>query len=307
MRLVALLLILLASLPRTAPAETLRVGPGERFARPSLAAAVARPGDRVLIAPGRYTDCTIWRTPDLGIIADGGAVEITGPVCGRKALFVTAAPRIEITGLTFRGAATPGGNGAGIRAEGGDLTIRASRFEQNENGILAAAIPDATILIEDSVFLRNGALEEGFDCAHGIYIGGIGSLVVRRSRFEATRICHHVKSRALRTEITDSQILDTQGSQASYLVDIPNGGEVLMRGNTFRKGPDSGNPGTVIAIGFEGVRHPTPRLLILQNRLENLMPRPTVFVANRSETPAELSGNTLNGWVVALTGPGAAR
>jgi hypothetical protein len=299
--------LLVAVLPSLAAAETLRVGPGERFARPSQAAAVARPGDTVLIAPGRYVDCATWRTPDLTIRADGGAVEITGPVCGDKALFVTAAPRITISGIGFRGATSTAGNGAGIRAEGGDLTIRLSRFEENENGILAAAMPHATILIEDSLFLRNGALREGADCAHGLYVGPLAALLIRRTLFEATRICHHVKSRAARTEITDSRILDGADTRSSYLVDIPNGGALLLRGNVLRKGPRAGNTGTAIAIGFEGVRQDTPRLLIQGNSFENRMGRGTVFVGNRSATPAELFGNTLHGPVTALSGPGAVR
>ena len=305
MRRALLLLVALWSGP--ASAETLRVGPGQRFERPSQAAAVARAGDTVRIAAGRYTDCAIWRAPGLRIMADGGPVEITGPVCGSKALFVTAAPRIEIVGITFRGATAPAGNGAGIRAEGGDLTIRASRFEENENGILSAPTPGATILVEDSTFLRNGALRDGRECAHGIYIGAAGALLIRRSRFEATRVCHHVKSRAARTEILDSQILDGPDGRASFLVDIPNGGELLLRGNTLRKGPNSGNPGTAIALGFEGARIDTPRLRILDNRFENVMPRGTTFVANRTATPAELVGNRLTGRVEPLAGPGTVR
>jgi hypothetical protein len=268
---------------------------------------MAQPGDTVLIAPGRYVDCATWRTPRLRIVADGGPVEITGPICGRKALFVTAAPDIEIIGLTFLGANWIGGNAAGIRAEGGNLTIRASRFEANQNGILTAANAGATLLIEDSTFLRNGELLEGRSCAHGVYAGRLGALVIRRSLFEGTRICHHVKSRAARTEITDSRILDTAEGRASYLVDLPNGGELLLRGNTLRKGPNSGNAATAIAIGFEGVSLPTPRLRIEGNRFENLQLLPTIFVANRSETEAELVGNLLSGRVLPLAGPGSVR
>jgi hypothetical protein len=317
--LVPLLLTLILGLagPAPAPAQpalvrppptgmSLKVGPAERFTRPSEAAANAREGDTVLIAPGQYTDCAIWRTPGVTIAAaPGGPVVISGPICGGKALFVIAAPRITITGLTFRGAGSPEGNGAGIRAEGGDLTIRRSRFEGNENGILAASTPAATMLIEDSVFIGNGALLPGHACAHGIYVNALARLTIRRSRFEGTRVCHHVKSRAARTEVLDSQILDTPEGNASYLIDVPNGGDLLVRGNTLRKGPRSGNWGTTIAIGLEGVTLPTNSLRVEGNRFENLLAGSTVFVRNRSATPAELVGNTLSGTVVPLEGPGA--
>ncbi len=305
MRLILLLAVLLTAVP--AASETLRVGPGERFARPSQAARAAKPGDRVVIAPGLYRDCAVWRAADLTIeAAPGGEVVITGPICGQKGLFVIAGARATVIGLTFRGAAFAGGNAAGIRAEGGDLRILRSRFEGNQNGILTRhGMQPFTLTIEDSVFSGNGALIQ--ECAHGIYAGHWALVAIRRTRFEATRICHHVKSRAARTEIEDSAILDTPGNQASYLVDIPNGGDLLLRNSTLRKGPDVGNPTAAVMIGAEGVRHPTTSLRVTGNRFENLMPRGTNFVENRTETPVLVEGNTIQGTVVVLVGPGEVR
>lgn len=300
---------LLLSLVLAAPAaaETLRVGQGERFATPSAAARVARDGDTVLIAPGTYRDCAVWRAAGLAISAmPGGAVEITGPVCGDKALFVTVGPRITITGITFRGAVSTAGNGAGIRMEGPDLTVRSARFIDNQNGILTNAnIPQGRLLVEDSLFRGNGALLT--ECAHGLYAGRLALVTIRRSRFEATRICHHVKSRAARTEIFDSAIIDGDDHFSSYLVDIPNGGDLLLHNSELRKGPRADNTEAAVVIGAEGVTHPTGTLEIFGNRFVNLMPRGTVFVRNRSTTPADLRANTISGQVTVLEGPGSVR
>lgn len=299
-----LVFALLISVLPPARAATLLVGPGQRYAAPSAAAAAAQPGDRIDIAPGRYRDCAIWRTPDITIAAQpGGPVEIEGPVCSGKALFVTAAPRITVIGVTFRGAVAPDGNGAGIRAEGGDLTIRRSRFIDNQNGILAASLPTATLRVEESEFVGNGALIR--KCAHGIYANRLALVAIRNSRFTDTRICHHIKSRALRTEIVGSRIIDGETTSSSYLVDIPNGGDLLLAGNTMHKGPLSDNAGTAVAIGAEGVKNPTNRLEIRDNHFVNLMTTPTVFVRNRTDTPAILRGNRLEGAVTALAGPGS--
>jgi hypothetical protein len=301
----ALLAVLLAAAP--AAAETLRVGPGERFAVPSQAARAAKPGDRVVIAPGVYRDCAVWRAADLTIeAAPGGEAVITGPICAGKGLFVIAAPRVTVIGLTFRGAAFAGGNAAGIRAEGGDLAVLRSRFEDNQNGILTHhRLPEATLTVEDSAFIGNGALIH--ECAHGLYAGQWARVAIRRSRFEGTRICHHVKSRAARTEIEASAILDTPGNRASYLIDIPNGGDLLLRDSVLRKGPDHGNPTAAVMIGAEGVRHPTISLRVIGNRFENLMPRGTNFVENRTGTPVLVEGNAIRGPVVVLAGPGEVR
>ena len=41
----------------------------------------------------------------------------------------------------------------------------------------------------------------------------------------------------------------------------PSAGSVLLRGNTFEKGPRSENHTSVVAIGSEGVNQPTPSIL----------------------------------------------
>lgn len=293
----ALALAVLPLLAAKAGAGTLEVGPGKHFARPSEAAAVARAGDRIVIAPGRYTDCAVWRADRLSIVAaPGGEVVITGPICAQKGLFVIAGRDVTVEGLTFSGASFAGGNAAGIRAEGGDLTIRRSTFRDNQNGILTKAqMRDHRLLIEDSLFVGNGALIH--ECAHGLYAGEWREVLIRRTRFEATRICHHVKSRAERTVIEESAILDTPGNRASYLVDVPNGGDLVMRGNTLRKGPDHGNPEAAIVLGAEGQRHPVRELIVANNRFENLQARPTVFLRVYGDAEPVLSNNRLHGLV----------
>jgi hypothetical protein len=301
--------VLVALLPIAAPvgAATLEVGPGARFRVPSEAAAAARDGDTVRIAPGRYADCTVWRAARLTIVATG-PVEISGPVCAGKALFVIGGTGTVVEGITFRGAVAPDGNGAGIRAEGGDLVIRRSRFEGNESGLLTRVdMTTSRIVIEDSVFAGNGAMRGAVCTGHALYANQLAALVIRRSRFEATRGCHHVKSRAARTEITGSVLTDDETAGSSYLVDIPNGGDLLLEDNLLVKGPRTGNPRTAVMIGAEGVRWPTRSLVIRANRFDSRLTLPTVFVENRSATPALLEANVIRGRAAPLIGPGEVR
>ena len=107
--------------------------------------------------------------------------------------------------------------------------------------------------------------------------------------------------------MVDSLILDGPEGMASYLLDLPNGGDLLLRGNEMRKGPHSGNPRAAVVVGAEGVTQPTRSLRLLGNRFTNLQGRHTVFLRNLSDAPAELQGNTLRGLVVALEGPGQVR
>src|SRR6185437_13040013 len=138
--------------------RTLEVGPNHKFKVPSAAIAAASDGDVVDIAPVKdgYFDCAVLRANHLTVEGRGSGVVLTDKTCQGKAIFVTVGNDITIRNITFARARVPDGNGAGIRAEGNNLTIEKSRFINNENGILAADAPNSTIRIFDSEFTRNG-------------------------------------------------------------------------------------------------------------------------------------------------------
>jgi len=293
-------------LAANANAKTLEVGADRPFKMPSAAVATASNGDTIMIDPGEYFDCAVLTADKLTVEGRGAGATITDKTCQGKALFVTTGNNITIRNLTFARARVPDGNGAGIRAEGADLTIERSKFINNENGILAADSPRSTIRIVDSDFVRNGKCNGS--CAHGVYVGEIALLHIERSRFFETKIGHHVKSRALRTELIGNQITDGAQGTSSYLVDISNGGTVIMRDNVLEKGPNSSNPRTAVMIGAEGVTHPTAELAFTGNTFTNdEIDRPAVFVRNLTATEAQLSGNTFKGHVIPLEGDGTVR
>ena len=60
----------------------------------------------------------------------------TDLTCGGKALLITNGNNITIRNMTLQRARVPDHNGAGIRAQGGDLTIENVHFNNNEDGIL---------------------------------------------------------------------------------------------------------------------------------------------------------------------------
>ena len=143
--------IMLAALclgPATgAMAATLHAGPGQTFALPSQAIAAAHDGDTIAIHPGQYFDCAVVRRNDLTIEGVGGSVVLTDKPCQGKALLVIDGRNVTVRDLTLQRVRVPDHNGAGIRAEGGDLTIENTRFINNQNGLLAAGNQAATIRI----------------------------------------------------------------------------------------------------------------------------------------------------------------
>lgn len=281
----------------------LEVGPGRPYAQPSDAAAAAADGDTIRIAAGTYRDCAVWRNSRLVIEGEDAARTIvTERTCQGKGIFVITGNDVVVRNLTFSGARVPDANGAGIRAEGVGLTVEGSRFIGNENGILSGGQPRGSLIVRDSQFIGNGSCERA--CAHGIYVGGVALFRVERSRFVGTREGHHIKSRALRTEVLDNEIDDGPDGTASYLIDVPNGGAVLIRGNRMRKGPRSENRSTAIAIGAEGVNRPTPEILIEDNSFVLDGRYRTAFVTNHTATPAILVRNRITGSVQPLRGDG---
>jgi hypothetical protein len=304
-RTVFVLAIAMFALESVCSARTLEVGPDRTYKTPSKAAAAVADGDIVLIDPGEYLDCAVWSANRITIEGRGPGAVITDTTCEGKALFITRGDSITIRNLSFTRARVPDENGAGIRVEGKDLVVDNSRFIDNENGILAGDSPGSRVLISNSVFLRNGRCTSS--CAHGIYVGHIALLRVEHSKFLNTMDGHHIKSRALRTELIADEIVDGEDGTASYLVEIPNGGSLVMEGNVLEKGPNNSNHSAAIVIGAEGVTQRTEELRFTGNTFTNDEAHQTIFVKNFTATRATLDLNTLNGKVIPLVGDGQVR
>lgn len=270
---------------------------------PSQAALLARAGDRIEIASGTYADCAVWQAPRLTIVAPSGNATITGPSCNDKGLFVILGNGVSISGLTFQGARNSEHTGAGLRVFGDNVSVSHSRFLDNENGILAGGSPDSVLHVSDSEFRDNGSCAGA--CAHGVYAGRpIAALLVERCRFSDTRVGHHVKSRARTTIVVGSRIEDGSDGTASYLIDVPNGGNVLIQDNVLHKGARSQNASAAITLGEEGAINRTDTVIVRDNSFASDMPAAVLFVRNQTTTPATLVANRLRGAVTPLDGPG---
>jgi hypothetical protein len=291
-----------------ASAETLKVGAEQEYKMPSQALARAHDGDTIAIEPGTYFDCSLVNQSNLTIEGTGPGVVMTDKTCRGKAILITNGNNITIRNLTLQRARVPDLNGAGIRAQGGNLTVLNTRFLDDQDGILAANNPAATIRIIGSEFVGNGRCGGGKGCAHGIYIGGVGSLDVENSRFLDTQAGHNIKSVAASTTVLNCDIEDGANGTSSYQIDVPNGGTVRIEGNKLQKGPRAQNYGTAIMIGEGGVTHPSDGLVIRNNTLINDTGHETAFVRNITATPAQLSSNIFKGGqVIPLAGDGTVR
>jgi hypothetical protein len=294
----------LALLPSLAAADTLRVGKGFGYETPSAAIAAADDGDTVQIAPGTYTDCAVVFAHRLTIEGMGtpDQVVLTDKMCNDKALLVIDGDNATIRNLTLQRAHVRDGNGAGIRAEAFNLTVDRVRFINNQDGILAGDMPGSTILVENSLFFLNGVCLDY--CAHAIYVGRIGLLRVQHTRFVATIDGHDIKSRAARAEVLQNDISDGPTGTSSYLIEAPNGGALVVRGNMLEKGPRTSNATAAIEIGAEGVKQKTTEITVDDNIFTNDTGGRTALLYNATSTEAHLHGNRLIGPVDPVKGDG---
>ncbi len=288
-------------------AATLEAGPNKPYALPSAAAAAAHDGDTLLIAAGTYADCAVLTARNLTVRGAGpDKTVMTGKTCQGKAILVAQGDNLTVEDMGLTQAHVAEFNGAGIRAEGGNLTVRNVRFAGNEDGILTAPLPNSIITVTASAFIGNGSCD-GSGCAHGIYAAHVKLLRVEDSTFLGTRHGHHIKSRAARTEVIGCRFADGPDGTSSYAVEIPNGGAVVLRGNTIEKGPRSENHTAALTIGSEGVNQPTPEITVENNDFTVDGTYSSFLVNNLSATDARLMGNRLHGNARPLRGDGTVR
>jgi hypothetical protein len=298
-RLAVLILVVATACPSSG--ATLKVGPSETYKAPSAAAAAAENGDHIEIEPGEYFDCVVWGADNLVIEGTGPGVVITDKTCMGKGLFVIQGNNTTVRNLTLTRSRVPDMNGAGIRLDNGNLTVDSVKFINNQSGIFGG-VPGTTVTVRDSEFDRNGTCAGA--CAHAIYVGNVDLLRVENSHFSNTRQAHSIKSRALRTEVTGCTIVDGPDGTSSYLIDVPNGGALIVRDNTLEKGPKAENHRAAIAIGEEGVSHPTPEITVTDNNFRNDGNYETALLWNLTATTPTLNGNQLSGSVILLKNDG---
>ena len=271
-------------------ANVLRVGADKAFHTLASALAMSRNGDVLLVDAGTYVNDFATIRSKVSIIGVGGMVNLVAtqaPPNGKAILTVDTDALIQ--NVSFSGAAVPDANGAGIRYEGGSLTLRNCSFHNNENGLMSAAVPGGTLLIQHCDFGHNG---NGNGLTHNLYAGGIKQLTIEDSVFHDAVVGHEIKSRALNTTITGSVISDGPDGTASYSIDLPNGGKGLISGNLIYKGPQAENQ-AIIHFGGEGIPYAGSSLLVTGNQVTNDRGPGAVAVLNHTAIPVTVTGNSL--------------
>lgn len=274
---VTLAAAVLGAVVMPAVAATRSVGPGMAFPTPCSAIAGAANGDVIEIAGGNtYTGdvCTIFAS-NLTIRGVNGRPKIDagGRNAGGKAIWVVAGNDVKIENVEMFGATVPDQNGAALRLEGTNFTLRGSFLHDNENGILSADNANSNILIETTEFGHNGF---GTGFTHNIYLNRNASLTFRYNYSHDANVGHNLKSRALVNTISynrfsstpPGQVGTTASGQPSYEIDLPNAGTSYVIGNVIEQPAANQNP-AMLAYGEEGASNPGQDLYVINNTFLN--------------------------------------
>jgi len=279
-------------------AATLAVGPGKPYATPCAAIAAAADGDTIEIdAAGSY-DGDVCNIPKNGLTLKGiggrAKIDAAGKNSGGKATWVISGNDTTVESIEFSGATVPDQNGAGIRQEGNNLTVRGCYFHDNDDGILTGSGTNSQIVIEFSEFANNGF---GDGMSHNMYIGNVGRFTLRYSYSHDSKIGHLVKSRAAENYILYNRVTGEQGT-SSYEIDLPNAGTSYLIGNLIEQGPSTDNS-SIIAYGEEGVTagNPGHSLFVVNNTVVNDRPGGGTFVSvgGAITTAAVIRNNIFSG------------
>ncbi|MBO6506450.1 MAG: hypothetical protein JJ850_00035 [Kordiimonadaceae bacterium] len=261
--------------------------------QPDLQTAFDRvnPGGIIRLEPGMYHEgATLKKGKDGVLIIGAPGVIFDGASVGGKATFVIQSDGITIDSIECKNVAVRSRNGACVRLESGDLTLRKVNFSHNENGILTWDRANK-ILIEDSIFEGNGKAGR----AHGVYVSGAQQVIVRRTRIIGSHDHGHgLKIRAKYILVENSVVASLEGND-SYLIDIPNGGRAIVRNSLLVEGANTEN-WFILSFGVEGTRFEKNSLRLEKNIIVSDREGGSKFI-NLLEGLAgpELAGNVIVG------------
>jgi uncharacterized protein (TIGR03382 family) len=271
---VAALVLVLMHAP-LAFASTLQVGPGQTYATPCAAIAAAQTNDTIEIQAGTYNDTCSVSVDGLTIRGVNGQATLDAnglTPASHKGILVTSGDNITIENMAFLNASlstADGSNGAGIRNQSQHLTVRNCLFRDNQDGILSTPLQaGGELLVESSEFDHNGlgtGCTDGNGCTHNMYIStNTAKFTLQYSWSHNVETAHLVKSRASQTFILYNRIGSEGNTSTSRQIDLPNGGDAYVIGNTLQKDSSAGND-DFIAYGEEGLTDPTQVLHVVNN------------------------------------------
>jgi hypothetical protein len=233
---------------------------GVMFKSLSAAKHAIRKGSRIYLFSGVFEQGIYLDKDNLEIIGEEGVVFDNATVDEKAALVLTG-NNILVENIECRNIQVNDKNGACIRFEGANLTVRNLYAHDSQSGVMTSNNA-GIVKIEYSTFERLGgkAAVEGY--AHALYIKA-DELFFYQSKILSTKgECSGIKSRSKKVVI-DSSLLASMDAIDSRLVDMANYGELIIKNSVLQQGSHTSNS-QLLAYGLE--KNITPEFDV--NRVE---------------------------------------
>lgn len=282
------LFIALLLLQLNTRATTWKVGASQTYTAPSAIVNLVQDNDTVKIDGGIYLNNTVtWTKKNLVFIGLGTGSNRSiirwnaGDIANGKGIWVFGSAslngNITLDNIVFEGARVSdanGGNGAGVRYQAKNLTVRNCLFSSCQNGILeGGSYSGSTVSITNTEFFNNGyevtgGVHSGYE--HAIYISAqTDSLLVRNCYFHDPRgEGNSVKTRAQKSYILYN-LIDEANGKGSWEINIAQGGLSVIIGNAIIQGTNSINRGI---ISYDAATNVVQDFYFIHNTVINKYP-----------------------------------
>jgi len=266
---------------------------GVEFQSLAEAKPAIKDGSQVYLKAGIYSKGIYIKANNVSIIGEDNVVFDNAAVDGKAAL-VLHGNNILVESIECRNIEVKDLNGACIRFEGKNLTVRDLYAHDSQSGVMTSHT-SGFLHIEFSKFEHLGGKATGRGYAHAIYAivddFSLSDSQILSMGKEGTG----VKSRSKKTVIENS-ILASLDGRDSRLVDVANYGELIIKNSILEQGDNSSNS-QLIAYGLEHkqVKFPINRIEITDNLFLLDRKKANVIIAYKHADQVAIHDNTMVG------------
>jgi len=228
-------------------------------------------GSQIYLKAGIYTQGVYIKEDNISIIGEDNVIFDDAAVDGKAAL-VLSGDNVLVESIECQNISVRDHNGACIRFEGKNLTVRNLYAHDSQSGIMTSHNYEGFLHVEFSKFERLGgkALSTGKE--------GSG-----------------LKSRSRKTVVKNS-ILASLDAKDSRLIDVANYGELIIQDSILQQGNNSSNS-QLISYGLEKVKNnfEVNRIVIRNNLLLLDREKANVIIMHKQANTVEIYDNTIVG------------
>jgi len=267
---------------------------GIEFQSLKSAKSAIKDGSKVYLKAGIYRQGLYLKASNISIIGEKNVI-FDGATVDGKAAFVLTGNNVLVESIECRNIYVEDLNGACIRFEGNNLTVRYMYAHDSQSGIMTSHNYDSFLHIEFSKFENLGGKATGRGYAHAIY-ANVGEFIFSDSQvLSVGKEGSGLKSRSRKTVVINS-ILASLDAKDSRLIDVANYGELIIKNSILQQGNNSSNS-QLIAYGLEKriSKFAVNRIEITNNLFLLDREKANVIISQKQADSLDIYDNTIIG------------